>query len=341
MRKVYCIGAATALALVLTGCDRQSDSNKPVTELRYQGGVGTVSLPELAEDLGYFKKVKLHYVGNVQGGPQDLQTLAINDVDFAMAFNGAIVKFIAAGIKAKAVASTYGSNADFFVGYYTTADSPIKTARDLIGKKVGVNTLGAHFEFALKDYLAKGGLTPEEIKTVELVALPPVNTEQALRAGQIDLASLQGILQDKAVARGGVKKLFGDTDLYGNFTAGNYVFTEKFIQQHPEAVQDFVNATAKATEWTKQTPRAEVIERLGSIIKKRGRNEDASLVQYWRGYGVAETGGVITTQQYQPWIDWLVKDGQLKPNQIKAEQLFTNQFNPYATAKGTAVGESP
>ena len=39
-------------------------------------------------------------------------------------------------------------------------DSPIKTARDLIGKKIAVNTLGAHLEFMLREYLARNGLTP-------------------------------------------------------------------------------------------------------------------------------------------------------------------------------------
>ena len=73
-------------------------------------------------------------------------------------------------------------------------DSPIKNAKDLIGKKVGMNTMGAHAEFVLKEYLKQNGLTDEEIKQVTLVVMPPVNTEQALRQEQIDVAVLSGML---------------------------------------------------------------------------------------------------------------------------------------------------
>lgn len=68
-----------------------------------------------------------------------------------------------------------------------------------------MNTLGAHAEFMLREYLSRAGLSPEEAKKVTLVVLPPVNTEQALRAGNIDVASLTGIFRDKALVRGGLR----------------------------------------------------------------------------------------------------------------------------------------
>ncbi|GAA3325830.1 hypothetical protein GCM10020331_059280 [Ectobacillus funiculus] len=99
---------------------------------------------------------------------------------------------------------------------------------------MAMNTLGAHHEFMLKEYLHRNGLTNEEIKQVTLVALPPVSTEQALRQKQIDVAVLGGILRDKALERGGIHPLFSDYDLFGEFTAGSYVMTEKFLKQKSE-----------------------------------------------------------------------------------------------------------
>lgn len=32
---------------------------------------------------------------------------------------------------------------------------------------------------------------------------------------------------------------------------------------------------------------------------------------------------------YQLWIDWLVKDGQLRPGQLVPSQVYTNELNPY------------
>ncbi len=333
-----------ALSSLLTACSKHSEdqsarAGQPVTELRYQSLPGTVSLPELAEDLGYLGPLKLNYVGSVQGGPQDLQALATGDVDVATAFNGAIIKLAAANVKIKSVVGSYGSDEKSWVGYYVKDDSPIHTARDLIGKKVAVNTLGAHYEFVLKDYLAQQGLSPEDINKVELTVLPPASTEQALRAGQVDAASLVSVFQDKALARGDIRKVFADTDLYGSFTAGSYVFTQQFIKDHPDTVKQFVTGVAKAVEWSKSTPREQVIARFKAIIHKRKRQENDQFVQYWHSFGVVDKGGLLTQQQFQRWIDLFVKQGLLKPNQIEANSLFTNQFNPYATQASPATSE--
>jgi ABC-type nitrate/sulfonate/bicarbonate transport system substrate-binding protein len=149
------------------------------TEIRYQGWAGQVTFPELAEDLGYLAPLKLKWVGNTISGPQDIQTVVTGDVDIGGAFYGAIIKLIAAKAPIKAVVGYYGSDADTYNGYYVKEDSPIKTARDLIGKKVAVNTLGAHLEFVLREYLARNGLSAAEAKQVTLVAVSPVTGEQA------------------------------------------------------------------------------------------------------------------------------------------------------------------
>ena len=44
---------------------------------------------------------------------------------------------------------------------------------------------------------------------------------------------------------------------------------------------------------------------------------------------ISTPGGVIQEQEIQLWIDWLVRDGELKEGQITATDLFTNDDNPY------------
>ncbi|GAB3846201.1 hypothetical protein GCM10029963_25590 [Micromonospora andamanensis] len=167
------LAAVTALAvLVGTAACGTDGGTDQTTELRYQGSVGQVSLPELAADLGYLGDVKLTWIGNVTGGPQDIQATATGQSDFGGAFNGAIVKLAAANAPITAVISYYGSDAETFQGYYVLDDSPIRGPRDLIGRRVGMNTLGAHAEAVLKTWLARGGLDDQEIAQVELVALP-------------------------------------------------------------------------------------------------------------------------------------------------------------------------
>ena len=59
--------AVTLLALAAaTGCGAAAAGGRQTKELRYQGSVGQVTLPELAADLGYLGDVKLNWIGNAE-----------------------------------------------------------------------------------------------------------------------------------------------------------------------------------------------------------------------------------------------------------------------------------
>ncbi|BBB89623.1 MAG TPA: ABC transporter substrate-binding protein [Methylomusa anaerophila] len=332
---------ALMIMLVLAGCGKKEEhavvqNDKGAlekTEIKYQGWASQVLFPELAEDLGYLAPLKLKWVGNTISGPQDIQSVATGDIDFGGAFTGAIVNLKASNAPIKYVIGYYGVDDKSYYALVVNQDSPLKDGRDFIGKKIAVNTPAAHNEFIIKEYLRKQGLTEAEIKQVTLAVLPPVNAEQALRQGQVDGAILGGMFKDKAFDRGGVRTVFTDYDIFGKFTGGGYVFTEKFIRDNPNTVRKFVEATAKAIEWAKATPREEVIARMEKIIKERKRNEDASTVNYWRSTGVSGKGGLASDTEIQMWIDWLVKEGKLKAGQIKPSDVYTNEFNPYVNEK--------
>jgi ABC-type nitrate/sulfonate/bicarbonate transport system substrate-binding protein len=338
------VAAALALATAATlsacaGAEAASPhASGGTTVLRYQGSVGQVGFPELAEDLGYFSKVKLDWIGDVTGGPASIQATVTGQTDFGGAFNGAIAKLASTGAKITSVISYYGTDEKTHGGFYTLAGSPLHDARDLIGKKIGVNTLGAQSEFVIREWLARGGLTPDEIEKVQLVVVPPVNAEQVLRAHQVDVAALSGVLQDKALARGGITKLFGEDTLFGDFAYGTLIFRDEFIAKHRDAVADFVQGVARAIRWTQTTPADQVQARFRDIIAKRGRGENADLVQYWKSSSIPAAGGVIEPREISIWVDWLVRDGQLKKGQLDPKKLWTNTFNPYAN--GTYPADS-
>ena len=340
LRAVAAVATFLALGSAATAC---SGSETTVaadgrTVLRYEGSAGQVVFPELAEALGYFEDVRLEWIGDNTNGPQSLQNTATKQVDVGGAFNGAVIKAQVGGSPLTSVLSYYGSDEQTFTGYYVLGDSPIRTARDLIGKKVGMNTLGAHHEFLVREWLAQQGLTPEEIARVELVVVPPVNTEQALREGQIDVGTLGSVFRETAVERGGIRPLFTDESLFGSFSYGTLAFRDDFIAHNRDAVADFVQGTARAIRWTQVTPRDEVIAKYKAIISGRGRNESTDLVEYWRSPGVAGAGGVITDQEIRTWIDWLTRNGELDEGRIEVSDVYTNEFNPYAD--GTYEPES-
>jgi ABC-type nitrate/sulfonate/bicarbonate transport system substrate-binding protein len=325
--------ASCLVAHAITGCsDERAHASKAseleVIELRYQGSASVVSYPELAEDLGYFAPLKLSWVGNTISGPQSIQTVVTGDTDFGSAFNGAVVKLIAAKAPLQAVIGSYGVDEQAWTGFYVKENSPIRTARDLIGKKVAMNTLGAHHEFMLREYLARAGLTPAEAKQVTLLVVPPINGEQALRYDQVDVATLGSVFRDRALERGGIRPLFTDVQLYGPFTAGSYVFTRDFIREHPKTVRKFVDGVGRAIEWARAEKPQAVRARMQAILNERKRPaEDGSLVKYWRSTGIAAPYGVIADREFQVWVDWLLKDHELEPGQLALSDLFTNVYN--------------
>ncbi|GAA1430191.1 ABC transporter substrate-binding protein [Streptomyces thermospinosisporus] len=324
---------------VSCGAATGAPSGKGQTKtLRYQGWAGQVTPAELAADLGYLEDVKLEWVGNTISGPQDIQSAATGQVDFGGAFNGAVVKLAANNAPIKAVISYYGSDDEAYQGFYVLEDSPIRSPRDLFGKKVGMNTLGGHAEALLDIYLRRKGLSAAEAGKVEPLVVPPVNTEQALRQKQIEVAVLGGMLRDKARERGGIRPLFTDTQLLGSFSAGTYVMTNRFLQQNPDTVRTFVTGVGRALAWSRATPRDEVIDRMTGIVKRRRRNEDTAALKYWRSFGVATPDGRIAGKELRLWIDWLGDRGDIKKDQVSLSELYTNDFNK--AGRGSAPSAS-
>ncbi|MFI7122290.1 ABC transporter substrate-binding protein [Amycolatopsis sp. NPDC049868] len=338
MKKPVPLIAALLAGLALSGCGASATSagvagQPEKLELRYQGSANSVTFPELAEDLGYFGPVKLKWVGNTISGPQDIQSAATDQTDFGGAFTGAVAKLVDAGAPIKAVVNYYGSDEKTFLGFYVKEDSPIRTPRDLIGKKVGVNTVGANLEAVLDTWLKRNGLTDAEIDQVQLVVLPPINTEQALRNGQIDVAGLNGVLQDRALAGGGVRPIVKDVEAFGPYNGGPYVLRTDFIKKYPETTKTFVTGVAKAIEWARTTPREEVIARFTKIIQNRGRNENTETLKYWKSTGVTK-GGLISDNDYMLWTGWLKQSGFIKNDQVDLKKIYTNEFNPYREGGG-------
>jgi ABC-type nitrate/sulfonate/bicarbonate transport system substrate-binding protein len=328
-----------ASTLMLAACSdkpaRAAEARHPdgyeTLELRYQGTTSQVTYAEIAEDLGYLEPIKLKYVGNTISGPQDIQSVATRDVDFGGAFNGAIVNLVAAKAPIRAVVALSFVDERNWSGFFVLDGNPIRRGRDFIGKKVGMNTIGAHSEFMLKEYLRREGLSREEIAQVTLVVIPPVNSEHALRAKQVDVATLSGILRDKALERGGIHPVFRDYDLFGRITSASIAMHTDFLRDHPKTTGKFVDGVARAIEWSRETPTSEVHARLEKLVRQRKRNEDVSLLKYWRPSRASLPGGQLADDQFQVWIDWLVKDGQLERGQVKASDLYTNRWNPWSS----------
>jgi ABC-type nitrate/sulfonate/bicarbonate transport system substrate-binding protein len=330
--------AALLATLLLAGCGGAATStgDGPETlKVRYQGSPNAVTFLELAADLGYLQPLTLDWVGNTTSGPQDIQSAATGQVDIGGAHGGAVAKLIQSGAPVKAVINYYGVDSQTFTGYYVPEDSPIHTARDLIGKKIGVNTLGAHHEAVIDTWLKQNGLTPDEIKQVQLVVVPPINTEEGLRHGQLDAGALGGVLQDHALSVGGVRALFTDRQVLGDNNSGQLVIRDDFLKKNPKTSEILVTGIGKAIEWARVTPREQVIDRFTKIIEQRGRNESTANLKFWKSVSVPARGGLISDADFKTWEPWLLDSGAIS-GPLDITTLYTNEFNDYRDGRTPA-----
>lgn len=328
-------GAVTALLLAaggLSSCSASSGAEGETTSIRYQSYVGMVDPAELADALGYLEGtgITLERVGDVQGGPESLRAAATDQVDYGAAFNGAIAKLASTGAPIKAVVTYYGSDGDVSQSLLAEKGSGIDSAEDLIGQKVAVNTLGANAEAVLDTYFAREGLTQEEIDQVTLVPLPGINTEAALREGQVDAAMLGNALKESALSRGGLVELVNDIDLVGPYNGGSFAMTDRFIEQNPETTKEFVAAVAKAVDYAQTHSVDQVREVMTEYLEEKDRAEYAEALALWRGTGIPSKGGVISDEDFTLWLDWLEAEGEVPTGSIEPSEIYTNEFNPYA-----------
>jgi ABC-type nitrate/sulfonate/bicarbonate transport system substrate-binding protein len=325
--------AVSSAAVVIAGLclatsrGRATDpqSADQVTVIRYLNSHGSVAPYEIAAVLGWLgeKGIKIQSVGYSQGGPESLVAMASGSVDLAGAATPAIINAMAGGAKILGVMPDGGINKDLNSKFFVCADSDITTASELKDKSIAVNTLGAHLDYTVREYLRNHGLRESEAK---LITVPGPQLDQILRHRQADVVAVgawQSTFAGNIEAEGGVRVLFTDYDVLGNIVLGSDAMEKAFIDRHSQAVKDFVTATARAADWTAAHPE-EARGLVANILAERGDN--AALAKYWAGYGLREHA-FYTDHDAQFWIDVLVRGGRLRPGQFTPEDIETNKYN--------------
>lgn len=310
------LALAAAVAALLPAAALAKDPVK----LRFLANHGGVSAHELASELGYYKPfgVTLEYVGHASGGPESLFALASGNVDIGSAATSAVINSIAGGNDFVAAYPTNGINDDVQSIFYVLENSPIREIKDIVGKTIAVNTLGAHLDYTVREALHAAGLPQNAAK---LVVVPGPQLEQVLRSGQVDIAAFgywQTTFEGAARSAGGIRAVFDDTDVLGEIAGGFAVLRRDFVKAHPDAARHFVEQAARAIDWSRENPE-ETRKLLAKILTARGENPEVA--KYFRGFGVRE-GGLPVERDVQFWINVLEREGKLSPGQLTAANLL-------------------
>lgn len=310
---------SAALAALLLGLPAWAFA-EDVT-LRYLGSQGGVSPAELAAALGYFEGtgITLENLGYAGGGPETLIALAGGSVDIGGAATPAVLNSIASGNDFVIAYPTNGVNETVHSTFYVLPDSPIKEIKDIAGKTIAVNTLGAHLDYVTREALHSVGLPSD---AANLVVVPGPQLEQVLRSKQVDLTAFgywQQTFEGAALKNGELRPIFTDYQLTGDIAGGFAVLRRNWVQAHPEAAKTFVQAAARALDYAREHPEETKVI-LAKVLEERGENPEVA--QYFAGFGV-RPGGLPTEHDVQFWIDVLTREGQIQEGVLNAADLLT------------------
>ena len=131
-------------------------------------------------------------------------------------------------------------------------DSPIKTAEDLVGKKIAVVTVGGACDLILNDVLHKKGL---DYKSIGYTVLGVPDMAPTVLRGGVDAACIPEPLLSVAQAQGGLRSVF---DLfsgeYDRFPLVGFPVTQKFAETNPNTVAALQRALAKGLAFAHHNP---------------------------------------------------------------------------------------
>ncbi|MBD8687255.1 MULTISPECIES: ABC transporter substrate-binding protein [unclassified Rhizobium] len=289
-------------------------------KFRYLASQGGLSAHELAAELGYFDGtgITIENVGYATGGPASLIALASGDVEIGSAATSAVLNSIVGGNDFVAAYPSNGINNEVQSIFYVLEDSPIRDIKDIAGKSIAVNTLGAHLDYTIREALHSVGLPTD---AANQIVVPGPQLEQVLRSGQVDISAFgywQTTFEGVAKQKGGLRAIFDDTDVLGEIAGGFIVLRRDFIEKHPEAGKVFVEQSERALDYAREHPKETKVI-FAKALAERGENPD--IAQYFRGYGV-RPGGKAVERDLQFWIDVLVREGKLKQGQLSANDLL-------------------
>ncbi|MGE0745346.1 MAG: ABC transporter substrate-binding protein [Rhodospirillales bacterium] len=314
-RRTVCVAVGTALVALATG-GVASAADKLRVALAVPGFTPYAPV-YAAQDLGIYKAKNLDVELTVyRGGPAAQEAVAAGAADILSFFPPGVALAIKKGVKEKIVAGAASVTPQ---GWHilVKADSPIKSLKDLAGKKIGITAKGATSDFYA---LWAGKMSGGEIQTIPLGG---AGILPALKASQIDAAALWPNLSYRLIEGKEGRSL---VDL-GKEMPPNlpevWVATDAMIAEKPDLVKRFLESIMKATAHMQKDEAYGV-----GYVKKYAEEKDDKVAKmaYDAIIKTARTDGKVE-------VEWLKNAYQLAnlagiADLPPIEQIWTDKFLP-------------
>jgi len=283
----------------------------------------------VAKEKGFYRDNGLDVrIERGQGSGDTVKRVELGTVDVGLADTGTLVVARSRGAKVKVIAMIYSNSPN---GIKTSIDSGIRKPKDLEGHTVGVPAGDA--QRVLWPALAKANGI--DVNKVALINIKPGAKAQSLAAKRVDavfdwiVGNLQywaaGLDKDKLVlipwAKWGVNP-------YGNALMAS----EKTIEERPDMLRRFLDATMKGWEWSLRNPEKAVgtftkynpeVPPLGAHVRFVNDVRDLVDVEMNRKHGL----GWIDHGRMQETVDNINKYFEVK-REVTAAEMYTAEFLP-------------
>ncbi|MFE7928383.1 ABC transporter substrate-binding protein [Streptomyces sp. NPDC057456] len=264
MRRLFAGLAAGTFLLATAACGSSDDSGTSTGSSSSEGTttvkLGLIPIVDVAPvylgvKQGFYEKHGLKLsITTAQGGAAIVPGVVSGQFQFGFSNMTSLMVAQSNNVPVQAVsngiASTGVQGKDF--GAITVKKgSALKSAKDLEGKKVAINTLKNINETAVRESVRKAGGDPDRVKFVELAfdQMPA-----ALDSGQIDAAMVVEPALATVKSQGGAEIASPLVDVAPNLTVAMYFTSTQYAQKNPDLVKRFQEATAESLAYADAHP---------------------------------------------------------------------------------------
>jgi NitT/TauT family transport system substrate-binding protein len=250
-------------------------------------------------DQGFFKKRDLDVSGIVVANQGVLiSSLASGSAELGSSVLVSMLPAVEAGIPLVAVAACVTFPVPHNVGVLARTDGGIKTAKDLVGKKVGIPGIKSYFQVMTTRWLAEKGVDASKLTFVEV---PPPQTADVLKAGQVDAVVTVDPFFHRIIDQ---KIGYQFDDFEATVPAGTlidcYAATKEWAAKNPAAVKAFREGLIESIAYIKKND-ASARESLGKWTK-----QPEAVVAHT---AIPNFSVGVNAGQIQWWIDLAKKQG--------------------------------
>ncbi|MDK1471874.1 ABC transporter substrate-binding protein [Streptomyces sp. 549] len=263
-RRILGLGTALLTVAVVAGCGSSPAANggspSPGEGESTQVSVGIIPIVDVAplylgQKKGFFSSRGIDLkMESAQGGAAIIPGVLSGQFEIGFSNVTSLMLAQTKGVPIKSVvngSATTGNTETDISGVAVRKDSTIKTAKDLAGQTVAVNTLQNIGDTTVRESVRKAGGDPKKVKFVEMAfdQMPA-----ALDGGQVDAAWVGEPALTIAKSQGArvVTSPFAET--HPKLTLATYFTSAKLIQEKPDLVEKFTEAMTESLEYASAHP---------------------------------------------------------------------------------------